>query len=808
MAEPPAVPTTVTMPTPEQRSTSPSADGTLGLGYVHLHLARALVAAADDHDAEARERARQRVIDWARVFTGMLSGSLQVGSRTPVKDVPNWATLKVTTGGFATGELLAGGPLQAYERTLLERYPDAPEAEARALLNAHHLTDAGLAELRELLHSGRYDVRVPEEGALLVVAWLVENGRTQQARELLETLAPWFSRLRFYPVRTERPRSTDAEVFLQDVESTAARIRRIPPNGQILAQKEAIHVWAPLYDRAVQLFLETVVGDLPSLRCGEDGQPVYRDDGASPVVGGWPCQVYPPDWDRRATELLREYAEVRAQHPPRAGRRPTEFDRLRLNLQRCVRDPSSLRGRDVGFVRRILACYLTKRGTPGSARWRDLREAERRSVAAPMHHEIAQVLLARLAGYPADEGLDEVDPVLVPVTAEEAEHGPAPAGTEIPPTLRARVTRARRDTVEALVDAGLITSGDALAAVLPQITGQVRGAGLEDPVLVRLFTALYAAFRRRRSLLLLNLEHQVQLEELPWVAALDGAGGGTARVRELARETLREVAVLALTSFPYAILPNKLLQELRALARTAELDLPLVDELAADIFMGQFTEKFLESARRAAALLEGTLYSQYYEIDYRRIRRMRQRERVRTGWFKHEERTPFADLCAARAGVTLGSWKPAANGMVIEQQQILTTQNLAVLFTELGLRDALVGRLNELARACFRWICRRHRVTRPRRAQLVQVKGSAYAWRQMIFFLALLPDAEVAEFLAWADGHLGDEPEPFRTRFQPALRGLALAREGVSLDSPAADAAGARRFLGWATDGHWLLQAE
>jgi hypothetical protein len=108
MAEPPAVPTTVTMPTPEQRSTSPSADGTLGLGYVHLHLARALVAAADDHDAEARERARQRVIDWARVFTGMLSGSLQVGSRTPVKEVPNWATLKVTTGGFATASCWRG----------------------------------------------------------------------------------------------------------------------------------------------------------------------------------------------------------------------------------------------------------------------------------------------------------------------------------------------------------------------------------------------------------------------------------------------------------------------------------------------------------------------------------------------------------------------------------------------------------------------------------------------------------------------------------------------------------------------------
>ena len=35
-----------------------------------------------------------------------------------------------------------------------------------------------------------------------------------------------------------------------------------------------------------------------------------------------------------------------------------------------------------------------------------------------------------------------------------------------------------------------------------------------------LYGQAYAAFRRRRSVLLLNLEHQVQFGELPWIAAL------------------------------------------------------------------------------------------------------------------------------------------------------------------------------------------------------------------------------------------------------------------------------------------------
>ena len=49
-----------------------------------------------------------------------------------------------------------------------------------------------------------------------------------------------------------------------------------------------------------------------------------------------------------------------------------------------------------------------------------------------------------------------------------------------------------------------------------------RAAGIDDPSLRLLYGAVYAAFRRRRSLLLLDLAHQVRLEELPWVRAIEG----------------------------------------------------------------------------------------------------------------------------------------------------------------------------------------------------------------------------------------------------------------------------------------------
>ena len=90
--------------------------------------------------------------------------------------------------------------------------------------------------------------------------------------------------------------------------------------------------------------------------------------------------------------------------------------------------------------------------------------------------------------------------------------------------------------------------------------------------------------------------------------------------------------------------------------------------------------------------------------------------------------------------------------------------------------------------------------------RLIMIKNTAYAWRQMVFFLALLPHDGAAAFLQWAEAYLSAQPEAFRNRFRPGpFDGLRLASEGRSLDSDAARASGARRFVGWSKARHWLL---
>lgn len=787
-------------------------------GYALGQLARALSLSTSTEPPEVRARAAQRAESWTRVLGGMLSGALSIGSRTPVGGLPGWVTLRVLTGGFATGEALAAGPLLPHELARLDALKLAPDETARAALNASFLTESGLGELRALLDSGCYRVEVPEEGALLALAWLRGHGHDAAAQALLAALVPLLGRLRFYPVPDERPLPVaTALVHMQTVAEVKAGLEALPESAMVLAQREALQVWAPLLDRAVALFVETVEGPLPAVALGPDGRPQRAEDGSWSLSGGWPCQRYPAGWRERAQALLDEFRALRQKHTrcTRLERLKGNLPRLRLYLERCVAEPRSLSGRDVGMIRLILAHIAAARGLPDSPRCQALRAEQSRHAARPTKKELSRVVLARLAGAAPDSGLPGagLELLLAPVTPDEAARFRLPAGQALPEALRPRLVRCVDAPIAELVQTGVIPSGEVLARVLPQLTSQTSAAGFSDPRLRRLYGAIYSAFRRRRSLLLLNLESQVRFTELPWVAALMPLRSDSKDTRGEARLVLSQVVQLALTGFPQAILPNKLLQELVALAERAGLSLPLVDEIAADIFMGEFTDKFVRAAKQAGALLAGSLYEAYYGLPYDRVQRLPLDE-PKPG--KGGKRRPTAAaagsrelyaLCCELAGeAARGPGSVARNGRILEQEQILTTHNLAVLVEALELvgNEAQPGplrpQLGELVRRCFTWVCKEQRrhIT-DWRSRLHMIKNTAYAWRQMIFFLSLLPRGAAAELLLWAEAELLLLPAELQARFRPALTGLLRAFNGESPDCPPAS----RRFLGWA-DSSWL----
>jgi hypothetical protein len=743
-------------------------------GYAFGQLEEALHTAASTTDGATRRRALAKAGQWQDVLDGMAGGTLRVGSRTPVAGTPAWVTLEVAHGGFATGRYLAEVPVRPDEIPA-----GAPATTDRERLNLWYLTDAGLAALRTALATETYRVEVPEDAALPVVAWLLDHGHAEAALDLVAELRPLLHRLRLAPLPGAAARPAGALVRLSTVGEVRENLRSATSPPAIAAMLETLRVWHPLFDRLVALWSETVDDELPRLTA------------SGTVTGGWPCRTWPADWSTRRAQWLADHATASARHTASTAHAhpKSNFARLHHALLACEHDSSGLTGRDVGWIRRALANTITKHGAPGSEPRAALRAIQAVVAARPTHAEVAAALAERLDRYPADGGLPEVEAVV-----EDA-----------PAHLVAKVTRALEAPIEELVARNVITSADVLATVLPQITAQLMAANLEDDRLAALYAQTYAAFRRRRGLLLLDLEQQVRLEELPWIRALAPLRGRRPDTAGAARRTLTQTVLLTLGSFPQAILPNTLVRELGALAKQAGLPMPLVEEVAADIFMGTFTEKWRTAAAVTSRVMAGTLYARYYALPDEQAWTAVPRPRWARALGK-QTADDFAAVCRARAAEAQArrrSGSVAANGTVLEQSQILTTHNLAVLVETLGLRERLRDTGPDLAGQVFTWAVRRLAGEDHANRQLI--KNVAYAWRQAIFFLSFCGEAEqraavdrLGELVARAG--LGD-------RFGPAVAGLAHVVAGGRFTADGR-AGNGRRLLGWTTGPHWYLAAD
>ncbi len=760
-----------------------------------------LVRALESDSPNAARRAAQ----WKQVISGLFSGKLRIGSRTPIADTPPWVTLEVIHGGFVTGALAAAGPLLEHEQARLQRIEGPLDASERALLNGYFITDEGRQDLAEMLAATTYRVDVPEEAALPVVQWLIERGETRRANELLRVIAPFWDRLRFYPSPTTQPRRTTDALFVRSAPDVVAALRAKRPQAQVRAMKEAINIWTPLYDRAASLFLETVRGDMPRFAQASDGSFKRRHDGQPVAEGGWPCAVFADDWAIRAQQLLDDYELARSSHSlsGKPNKPKENFPLLRGYLSRCIDNRGSLTGRDVGMIRKILASYVTKHGAPGSVEHDAKRSLQTQNASQPEHVDLARVLADRIDRHDATDGLPELMAELGPLSAGEAADIGAAEGRTMPPYLVAKAARCLEAPLETLLEVGVVGSSEVLAELLPPLTAKVRAGVIESPDLRRIYEDSYVAFRRRRSLLLLDLESQVRLEELPWLKAIQPWIGSDGDTQKAARAALVRATQAALRWFPQTILPNKLVRELRALSHTAGARLQLVDELAADIFMGTFSASFLRAAHQAMPQIAGTVYEHYYGLPIARVAALDD-VRKESKWAAPTS-AGFAAICHELAGVDrTGGWSVARNGMVIEQAQILTTHNIAQLVGGLAINGDVP--LTDLARACFTWICNvQQRGVRDWRAQMQAVKNTAYAWRQMLLYLSFDGPESVTEFVPWADDHLGQQRVEFQERFRPAFLGLQLVAGGGRFDADGTHDSGARRLLGWSVGGHWLL---
>ncbi|ARU04073.1 hypothetical protein CCO03_04750 [Comamonas serinivorans] len=731
-------------------------------------------------------RALAKVNAWRQALAGMASGELQVGSRTPLRNVAAWLTPNVLHGGFASGQLMAGGRAQAHEThwlaqlaagqplgstptdcarmaTLAAQPVDRstlPQKLDRTPLNDWFLTEAGLQQLMQWLDDGRWRIAVPEEGALLVVAWLLRQGHDTSAARLLDTLSPYWHRVRFYPQPAATPMPALDRVSLRSAQDVMAQLNQLQTPPAVLAQHQAIHVWRPLLDELVLLWLQAVPGALhgpdAAAAHGESGRgadgavtdalPRLRA-GTREAEGGLPLAEPDADWRQQAAAWRLRAREAEAQHTrSRAHRKPGSHVAQLWAMLDQVLQGQALSEAQRRRLRFVLACQVSAHGVPGDARHHTWRAAQRAQTDTVWRAHWAYALAARVQAqgpYALGDGLPDLDTALQAATAQEAQqHAHLPEGTVVWPSLRRKLRRAHLATVPQLVQAGIVPSSEVLASVLPGTTGAQLARTMPDAASARLLGALWRAFRGRRSVLLLNHESQVRFHELPWVLRLQqhacvpataaGTEGDSAHrwdmaglARSQALAQLDAAARLALTQFPQSAFPNPLLWELRALAEQGGWQPPWVEDIAADIFMGSFGPKFGQAVHDALPWLQGSLYAQHFQLDLEALRLAMAPAVACHAAFQRYAETPAGspgnpaakreqqallqryhaapDLLVAhlraRTGWSADARGVGANGAVIEQMGLVSTANFAPLAQRFGWGVAGAGLRDATAQA-------------------------------------------------------------------------------------------------------------
>ena len=769
-------------------------------GFVAAQLAAATAAAENADAPTAMEAADKRIRDWLSVVAGMSSGTLSIGSRTPVQGFPPWVTLKVAHGGFATGAAAAELPLTEEEVAVAMR---AGVLAERGALNSYYLTSAGLEELVAAMESGSCRLQLPEDAVLPLVAYLTRHGEDTAALSILSAIHPFLSRLRFAPppprageaprAEQEAVRSVDTvPVCLKQVADVTEAVMQMKTNTGRRTQREAIMVWAPLNDESVSLWLEVM--------------PASDDEPFSPCL--------PAAWYDRARAHLARYDFAAEQHTlcTKHKRRGENGCVLRTIMRAIV--SGEMRTLEAGPAKQLrgrVRQMIAKRGRPGSKRHAQLRQAQTsRHIGRPTIEDITPVVLSRLNALSQDRGLtqEEIEAVSSPIAANEATLAAAEA-TQMPRNLVRLLNRALEAPLPDLLSKGVVASAESLAALVPQLVGAAHAHRYSDGVLAQLMAEHHVAFSKRRSLLLLNLEHQVEEEELPWIAAL-GPLKDRDRARGTERSVLQHVFRSFLTYFPGTLMPNVMVRQLKSLEVTAAdgETLPLTEELAADIFMGTFSFKFQRAAKQAARLLQGSVYDAYYATEYSKVLQLADQDPEQAPLYSW--RSPTADaftaLCSKRAeSVRAADGNKfrfvAKNGTVIEQQQILTTHNLAVLAGAVKGVDSSTWSV--AARRAFSTVCSLTLKANRKPAWMgrLDAKQAAFAWRQVVFFAAMAGHEEWPALALELDSAVMSlKDEDVRAVLKALLSGLATA--AIQDSTPV------QPVLGWCGSGHPLLKAE
>ncbi|WP_291380168.1 hypothetical protein [Demequina sp.] len=737
----------------------------IGRWYATDQLARAVDAFERATTPAEIANAEKRVERWTSVLRNGFLGTVHIGSRRAVAAYPVWVTLEVVRGGFATGRAVAAAPLEPWEITLART---ARVDATRTALNLWHVSESGKRHSLECLQTGHFEIDVPEAGAMMAIAFLESQGDVTEADQVKAAISPFFDRLRFYAEPTSDTRPVDGTIVRATVAQASQHLAEMRERPGVAAQTATILGWKPFGDHLAAWLREAGVMQSPM---------------ATPSSA---VQAEAKEW-------VRKYAELEALVPASKRVRDPGGSVARLmDMVRCLADGGVDNGAQCRG-RYAIAEIEASRGLPGTTPWKAVRERDLFAVRQATRREQAHALKPTLAALPQRRGLSpEIVSVVVATPPREWAW---PDGASQPEPLRARAAIARtlaasvEGTAEELVNAGLLRSGEQLADVASDVAAVALSESAR-PGVELLYGKTYRAFRQRRSLLLVNLQSQVRFSELPWVPPLTVPEG---RPEASATDALCGLYVRA---FPGTLMPNPLASALNDISGSLGGPRPFLEELAADIFQGDFSPRFARAAAEAADVLEHGLYSTYFDIspeDWKRLRRAVDSLSTSRDKAESREQAALAELAQRRAQSRRVDQWVAKNGAVIEEAQILCAHNLIVATRSFSEEDFVAA-----AAGASRVIANLLAKARKQRRPYATLKNASYAWRHFVFYVDRIDQAKREAAVIDARGIVATACGPgFEADVDRLFAPLLAAARGEPLSAPS-------YVYGWAGEHHPL----
>ena len=201
--------------------------------------------------------------------------------------------------------------------------------------------------------------------------------------------------------------------------------------------------------------------------------------------------------------------------------------------------------------------------------------------------------------------------------------GPSPVGvsSEVMATIVGdlQTSSFHRGKVKMILDRAILkslgesASSPAILAELctPMMTTVALGVPQDgEPDFLRvILVRTMQAFMTRRSIMLLDVDGQVRASEVPWIGVLQRVLKIDEHSHASREKGLAWLLGMSINTFPHCMVPNETLR----LIRECKPEIPVLEELAVDIFTGRLVPKFGRTCELAAKQLgTDSAYCRYY----------------------------------------------------------------------------------------------------------------------------------------------------------------------------------------------------